>query len=261
MGYTHYWSQTADIAPADWIEFAEGAERLVALVEADGSVVLNDWSGDGEDGGRPTVNGREVSFNGTGDESHESFRILRRMEDDADWFCKTARKNYDTAVCAVLLYLDSIHPDAFHVSSDGHLWNWRDALHLARKAWPSKENILDFPRSLRDKARFIDYLDFGGDYQVVVAMNEALYIENVKSRALRRLPDSLQTRDTYAAWVNERPQNQRKWGSFRGDHEACQERRLKALWRMAADGAVGPIAYNPLTHGLREPTIKSAQDY
>lgn len=256
MGYTHYWNQSDTITPADWIEFAEGCERLIVLATERG-IVLKDWTGDA---GVPIVNGAEVSFNGSGDDSHESFRIERRPDPDDFTFCKTARKDYDLVVAAVLTYLDSILPGTVYVTSDGSLENYRDALDLARLAWPSKANILDFPRSLRDEARFASYPDSSERYQVCVGHDGVTYVEDKKTRALRRLPDVMQGADYYV-WQRAVPYNMRASGSYQGDYYDVMERRLKKVWTLAKDNPVPTLAYDPMIHGLKNPHITSAQTY
>lgn len=250
MGYTHYWTQTDTVRPADWIEFAEGAERLFAMVAADG-IVLRDWNGEK---GKPTVNGARISFNGDGEQSHESFVVTRKPDSG---FCKTARKDYDTACAALLVYLDSILPYAFATRSDGHLWNYRDALDLAKAAWPQKANQLDFPRSLKERARWEGVADYGDDYQVVVGLDGPTYIEHRETQDLRRLPDAMQD---YNEWLRTVPHEMRKYGSF-GPYEnaRCEALRLSTVWE--ASTPVPSVVYDPIVHGLRKPELTSAQTY
>lgn len=258
MGYTHYWNQNGTIDPANWIEFAEGCNRLFDLVALSG-VVLNDWSGEGEGSGKPHANGKEVSFNGTGAQSHESFCITRKPDKDAGGFCKTARKDYDTAVAAVLLYLDAIEPQSFEVSSDGHLWNYRDALDLARLAWPNKANMLDYPRALRDGARFARYLDSSHDFQVCEGHDGVLYIEEHATKALRCLPVNMQG-DGFNAWIRTLDNTDlRKYGSFSGGESyRCDQRRLQSAWDMSESNPAAPVFYNSMIHGLLHPETTHA---
>lgn len=258
MGYTHYWSQNHDVTEADWTEFSEGAARLVALVKASG-VALKDGGGER---GKPVINADEVAFNGAGEEAYETFRIERIIdEEDGSWFCKTARMPYDTAVAAVLVYLDSVLPDTFEARSDGSLENFRDALELAKQAWPSKANILDFPRSLRDEARFMRFEDGSERYQVVIGHDDVTYIEDLKTRALRRLPDDMQGK-AFSVWAQNVPHNMRRWGSFGpGEHASTENKRLKKVWTLSSDNPVPPVPYCPITHGLKRPEITSAHQW
>lgn len=255
MGYTHYWSQAANVTPADWIEFAEGAERLFAIVGAEG-VVLRDWNGEK---GKPKVNGSSIAFNGDGDQSHESFVVTRKVDEG---FCKTARKDYDTTVAALLCYLDSITPYAYATRSDGALWNYRDGLDLAKRAWPQKANQLDFPRSLKEKARWKSKEEWGNDdYQIVVGLDEITYIEHKPTLALRRLPDEMQG-VAYGSWVRDLPDTMRKWGRFTvGEYDACEALRLTYVWGLSESNPVAPVIYDPIVHGLRHPELTSAQTY
>jgi len=81
----------------------------------DGSTVpLADWDGTGE----PEVSDERISFNGVGDDSHESCVINR--EETGFSFCKTARKPYDPIVGAVYLAFQAIHGGSI-LESDGDM--------------------------------------------------------------------------------------------------------------------------------------------
>lgn len=252
MGYTHYWTQTDTVTPDDWIDFADGCKRLFDLCKAR-RLPLRCWTGRS---GKPAVTGAEVAFNGAGDNSHESMVITRQPDAERGGFCKTARKPYDLPVAAILIYLDSVLPDTFSVRSDGGLWNYRDALDLAREAWPHKANILDFPRELRLRSRFSRPLDDRhAGYQVVLGLDEVVYVED-EGFNLRRLPQTMQA---YSEWSRDLPPTMRRWGSFSGgQYREYGANRLKAVWE--ASEPVASVVYDPQVHGLLHPEIRNAAD-
>lgn len=57
----------------------------------------------------------EIRFNGFGEAGYETFSLVP----DKESFCKTNYKEYDIAVCQILLVLKKNYGDAFELSSDG----------------------------------------------------------------------------------------------------------------------------------------------
>lgn len=125
MGYTHYFTQHRDFSATEWLKLTNAVRAVIKDLPA--SVGVFDADGSGE----PTVDGVQIAFNGDAsvDEAHESMVVHRYME-DARWrdgtgpvfqFCKTARKPYDTLVCAVLLLAIEIAPNVYELDSDGDM--------------------------------------------------------------------------------------------------------------------------------------------
>jgi len=86
----------------------------------------------------PLVNSHQIHFNGQGDEGHETFYIPRKRDPDNPFtFCKTAQKNYDLYVTAILCIMEHIAPDAINVRSDGDPADWIEGLALAREFIPA----------------------------------------------------------------------------------------------------------------------------
>jgi hypothetical protein len=104
MGYSHYFNNI-EASPSDWESFIRDVRKVVSLskvpLEAE---VLSD----------------QLLINGAEEENqHEDLFITQKSK--GHQFCKTARKPYDTVVCAVLhLYEYHIGKDV-HISSDGDL--------------------------------------------------------------------------------------------------------------------------------------------
>lgn len=126
MGYTHYFPQQRAFTGAEWDSITSFATALCAS----GAHILANWSGD--EGTAPTINETEISFNGRGIDSHESFRITKKCpKPGAFHFCKTAHKPYDSTVTALLTYVKGIAPGALSISSDGYASEWNAGVDLA----------------------------------------------------------------------------------------------------------------------------------
>jgi hypothetical protein len=123
MGYTHYWFdrpktlENYESLCADVDKIGGYCSRAgIALAGSDG---LKDEYHEGD----PLYSSQFISFNGVGEDSHETFHMLREYNDSSDdiyMFCKTACKPYDLAVCLVLLRMAEIVP-GFVFESDGDL--------------------------------------------------------------------------------------------------------------------------------------------
>lgn len=110
MGYTHYWTLKEPIKGKEWNKFLIGTEEIITIAHDAGIPVHNASDGD------------TVNFNGTGVASHETFVIS--VGDEGFNFCKTARKPYDTIVCAVLIHLKAVLGDKVEITSDGNWGTW-----------------------------------------------------------------------------------------------------------------------------------------
>ena len=74
----------------------------------------------GDGTGKPILNDDKICFNGVGEDSYETCYFAL---DDADYdynFCKTARNNYDAAVCVAILCIKKYFKKDFSYSSDGN---------------------------------------------------------------------------------------------------------------------------------------------
>ena len=109
MGYTHYWKVERDLTNEEWDDIRA---RATIWILREGAKVAGPL-GDGE----PLVDEKSIAFNGSGDDSHESFVFERHKTDFA--FCKTARTPYDRAVVEVLKAIRNVAPESVTISSDG----------------------------------------------------------------------------------------------------------------------------------------------
>ena len=134
MGYTHYW-EGLDACDVEWNAFLDDVRAILA---SEGDLVCFE---EDEPDKPPQVDMEAVRFNGKGLAGHETFYIAPR--DKGPNFCKTARKPYDSVVCAVLI---AAHEQlGLEVSSDG-TWseNWQPGAGLYEGATGRKVvNILE----------------------------------------------------------------------------------------------------------------------
>ena len=108
MGYTHYFTQveTTEGDDRSYLKFAIDAMLITLTAEKRG---LNlDWH----------INENEVSINGIGEDSHETFIFTREANLNFN-FCKTARKPYDDVVTACLIALGRAYGEKVDIGSDG----------------------------------------------------------------------------------------------------------------------------------------------
>jgi hypothetical protein len=109
MGYTHYWKKPAGLNKND---FEKAIPIIRDIIERHKDVLCYEYDmPDAE----PVCDKEMIRFNGVGDEGHETFMFTPDAEEFS--FCKTARKDYDIAVCECLIILQ--HFTSVEVSSDG----------------------------------------------------------------------------------------------------------------------------------------------
>ena len=128
MGYTHYWRKRGDISVDAWSEICKGVAEVLGANLATTRTIAG---GMGDAGSAPICNHSEITFNGIGENSHETFYLTRHTnaedKDGKGWsfdFCKTAHKPYDTVVCAALILLaQHTKISEVEISSDG---DWGD---------------------------------------------------------------------------------------------------------------------------------------
>lgn len=110
MGYTHYWRHPR-WSKADRTGFVQALPIIRDILHVRHKGILCRSFGSN---GLPTVNDREIQFNGLdGGEDFLCFNRPRRGD-----YCKTGWLPYDTPVCEVLLVLHA-HCLNFEIKSDG----------------------------------------------------------------------------------------------------------------------------------------------
>ena len=172
MGYTHYWRQQRDFTDTEWQELT----RLAKLITADGQGILANAFSDKNS--KPTIDNEEISFNGIGDDGHETFCITRKKRDLYDYekqdsiqdaymhdksgggvfnFCKTAHKPYDKYVVAVLCAIYRVQLDIMNISSDGNTADWTEGLFHAVRSTREEEMYCPIRDCLT--LSYVDYVD------------------------------------------------------------------------------------------------------
>jgi len=106
MGYTNYWNH-GNFSDVKWDALCIAAGAILTH-----SGICAGWDGEGT----PEITADAITFNGTGEDSHETFQITKAASDFT--FCKTARKPYDAVTLAVLMCATLILK-SFEYHSDG----------------------------------------------------------------------------------------------------------------------------------------------
>tara|TARA_R110000824_G_scaffold8858_1_gene40219 strand:+ start:742 stop:1197 length:456 start_codon:yes stop_codon:yes gene_type:complete len=137
MGYTHYFTQTKDFSDDQWSKIRAVANTLLRKAgHIDRSTKYDQ---------KLFITKDAVRFNGIGDEGHETFYLKKKLR-PTEWesagncfekgeeyqFCKTAYKDYDKYVVAMLCMINYLAPDVCRIESDGDKEEWKDGLRLAR---------------------------------------------------------------------------------------------------------------------------------
>jgi hypothetical protein len=176
MGYTHYWTHRARLTNEEW---------KTAIVDINAIITTSQVPLDA------TPN--KIFLNGIGDDAHETFSITQNRAPLETWqqpsqrgwdFCKTARKPYDIVVTASLIYLSSVHPKKFEVTSDGVTQDWEAGLALAKQALPQLGNILDIPPEIRFDDMFSRYYLSGGYLQLGILRDGTPTVANTKTLSI-----------------------------------------------------------------------------
>ncbi len=147
MGYTHYFPQKRSFTRKEWSKIQDAFLEITKSALENRGLVLRGWDGTGH----PEHDGKYIRFNGNedGDLSHETFSIQRSRLDEFN-FCKTARKPYDLAVCAMLICINDIAPSALDIGSDGDESDWQEALNFTNSL--DLVSHLKYPLGIRKPA-------------------------------------------------------------------------------------------------------------
>ena len=116
MGYTHYFQLHSEPTQTRWQAFTNGVTSIINASDVKLESEVTD---------------SRIILNGVGKDSHETFYIEKGS---VRWnFCKTARKDYDEVVTAILILARYVLSD-FSVSSDGTWNDWRIGRELFARA-------------------------------------------------------------------------------------------------------------------------------
>lgn len=124
MGYTHYWTPETTIDAAVWEKITKATIGVLSMAKDMGVTIVG---GHGDEGTKPEITDKFIVLNGI--PCHESLYLEPNHTGFA--FCKTAFKEYDVVVTAVLCLVEHLTGNAFQVSSDGTPEEWAEGLALA----------------------------------------------------------------------------------------------------------------------------------
>ena len=110
MGYTHYMKNKPAFTDAQWAAFCNDVRDIFNKYR----LTLANGAGDARS--KPYIGRGEISFNGRGEDSHETGYVPKAATEFE--FCKTAHKPYDVVVVEVYKLVRKYLPDA-ELSSDG----------------------------------------------------------------------------------------------------------------------------------------------
>lgn len=123
MGYTHYFSQSKAATQEQWDAICTDFKRIIAAGKDGKSLnIRNEW----DDPYPPEITLDHIKFNGVQNEGHETMFVFKNSRGFS--FCKTAKKNYDVVVVALLLIMYRHAPEVWSVTSDGDKADWSPAL-------------------------------------------------------------------------------------------------------------------------------------
>lgn len=127
MGYTHYW-ETVTFTDDQWNKLKPLVEAVFKLAKAENILLAAEYD---QPSDKPYINDHEIQFNGVGEEGYETFIVSKDATEFT--FCKTARKDYDTPVVAILYLCHKVNPE-FIFSSDGDEKDLVDGWNMHEKA-------------------------------------------------------------------------------------------------------------------------------
>lgn len=113
MGYTRYYRIEGKIDPIKFKDYSKDCKIVCEEITKQTGHGIAGWDGKGE----PSFEDEEISFNGIGDLSHETFVL--GPETSGFNFTKTQRKPYDKHVLSCLILAKEYFGDNIKVSSDG----------------------------------------------------------------------------------------------------------------------------------------------
>lgn len=134
MGYTHYHAfddrGPGEFSPEQWERLMCAADACIFRARLLGICVTRDI----DDPAPAEINSDFIRFNGATEETgHETFTLHRTKgaAGTCGWFCKTAQKDYDAVITAVLLAAHNIAPGVLALGSDGRSYaDWRPGIEL-----------------------------------------------------------------------------------------------------------------------------------
>ena len=127
MGYTNYWYIKETFISEEW-----GKVKKVAKALLENNPSIAGW--EGQKGTEPEIDDTTITFNGVGDDSFETFMLIRDVEQwekdmgregraDPEYghffFCKTSMKPYNEEVWKILCAARNAAPNKIKIDNDG----------------------------------------------------------------------------------------------------------------------------------------------
>jgi hypothetical protein len=166
MGYTHYFTQKSEVPVAKWSELTAAVKKVFDNFPEYSTSAGGFYTDqpikvqfEDDDAAPPEIGDVIIRFNGEGDYGHETFMIGQDFDPNGTTFnfCKTARKPYDYAVCAVLILLDHYAPGCYDISSDGEPDDWLPVLSDLRELF--EDDSIKLPKELQK-----EWIKEGGEF-------------------------------------------------------------------------------------------------
>lgn len=259
MGYTHYWRHTKRLTNDEWADTMKDLAEIVQTARREG-LTIGDTLGETEMAGlqidREKEHGAWVGFNGLGADSHETFMIWQNRRPLNDWqepknrgwdFCKTARKAYDVAVTACLIYLESIYPERFSVSSDGEANDWEAGLALAKRALPRLDNVLKIPAEILFDSTIQSYHFRGGKFALATKKDGTMCVVDDKRLAVTGRFETQEGMEWAAEWCRRTmEERQRKLPARCDDLARWEARKMRTFMECAP--TFGYLTVDPVEH-------------
>ncbi len=136
--YTHYWYRDTSkkVSYFQWRQITQAFRETYAQCLTEDIDLVREFD---QPDTMPLCNEEEIIFNGSGDEGHETM-VLERVPTGRERngevfaFIKSNRKEYDVAVCALLLAAEKYTPGVWRIESDGDCSDWAAGLVLFETA-------------------------------------------------------------------------------------------------------------------------------
>ena len=155
MGYTHYYT----LGHRDDLKIEEIGRDIAKLIDVSEVDIVD---GMGDPGTKPIIDSEIILFNGSGEQSHESFcyppdfegREAAGLFPAGFAFTKTDRKPYGSVVAASLLAIKHHIGADVVLESDGGFEDeeWMDAYHLFMTAFPGRKIGVPLPHGVEYEA-------------------------------------------------------------------------------------------------------------
>lgn len=180
MGYTHYWRFNDQDSPSlesrkriseTLQHLYDNRYRLFGDAAVDLAVEYNEHD-------MPPENSVEyISFNGRGDDGHETF-LMDWKHGSTFEFCKTAMKPYDFWVVTTLMLIHTELPNALSIRSDGSEDDWK--VHLDLLSTVLKDEVEKHPHLINPNPN----IAFDEDTGILTTLSEPAAEKDIDNESM-----------------------------------------------------------------------------